>query len=232
MQSPTSTASQRLQRKCHFCSVCRSFTTTLFTYLGGNTPWYQQSAAVGRIHIDVDVQDNWERRKKTSFDLFSNSNFIINGEEIIIKVFADVVTHNLMFNYEICVCVVVSFPLPFSSYIFYKISSNCCCIYFWYSACKCISSFTCLGGFRKLQAGKLMLNIVKLRVFYQPGSEPALLCHSLTVCRHPRETGVVSRNRSTPPRSNTGRPLAPRWCGSLRPSEPASVTVTWGHDTG
>ena len=33
MQSPTSSASQQLQRKYHFPSVCRSFTTTLFTYL-------------------------------------------------------------------------------------------------------------------------------------------------------------------------------------------------------
>lgn len=32
-QSPTSIASQELHRKCHFCSVCKSWTMTLPTYL-------------------------------------------------------------------------------------------------------------------------------------------------------------------------------------------------------
>ena len=62
---------------------------------------------------------------------------------------------------------------------------------------------------------------------YHAGCSPELSCHSLMLCRSPREKCVVSSIMSTPPLSNTGFSWSVRWWGSLSPSVPNTVIVTW-----
>ena len=69
-------------------------------------------------------------------------------------------------------------------------------------------------------------------MLYHSGWLPELLCHSLMACRSPRENGVVSRNRSTAPLSNTHFFGSDRWCGSLFPSAPSRVIVTCNSSVG
>lgn len=77
-------------------------------------------------------------------------------------------------------------------------------------------------------------NLIKYYVthsylFYQAGCCPELSCHSLIICSSPREKGVVSKNMSSPPLSNTGFSGSVTWWGSLSPSVPCKVTVTWSN---
>lgn len=68
------------------------------------------------------------------------------------------------------------------------------------------------------------LNIFVLS--HQAGWLPELLCHSLMPCSSPKQEGVVSRNKSTAPLSNTGFFGSVRWWGLLFPSAPRRVTIT------
>lgn len=70
-------------------------------------------------------------------------------------------------------------------------------------------------------------NISRMFSAHHAGYFPVLLCHSLMACSSPRENGVVSRNMSTPPLSNTRFLGSVRWWGWLFPSVPSRVTVTW-----
>lgn len=125
-QSPMSNASQELHRKFHFCSVCRSCTMILATYLK--------------------MTDVYSRKKQLKMIL---------------------VLKNVLVPLKLSAC------------------------------------------------------------WYQAGWLPELSCHSRMPCSSPRKEGVVIRNISTAPRSNRGFLWSVRWCGSLFPSAPRSVAITW-----
>lgn len=122
VHSPTSTASQELQRKCHFWPLSRSCTITLLTYL----------------HVK---------------------------SKILCKTIAD--------------------------------------------------------------SGLTLISPLKHWTSYHAECAPELSCHSLILRRSPREKCVVSRNMSTPPLSKTGFSGSVRWWGSLSPSVPCRVMVTY-----